>query len=64
MTTVNTFRNTSILVRSYQTAGRTLSHFARRLVYRRTLSVLDQLDDRMLRDIGLTRADLDGLRSR
>lgn len=29
---------------------------------RRTLSQLEQLDDRLLRDIGLTRFDLDAMR--
>jgi uncharacterized protein YjiS (DUF1127 family) len=36
-----------------------LSHiFARR----RTLRALDELDDRLLRDVGLTRSDLETLR--
>jgi len=36
--------------------------FATDLVRRRTLARLDDLDDHLLRDIGLTRGDLDSLR--
>lgn len=43
-----------------------LTHFARACMRsfaeRRTLRTLEQLDDRMLRDIGLTRSDLGAIR--
>ena len=38
--------------------------FTRRLVMQRTVARLSDLDDRMLRDIGLSRGDLDNLRRR
>ena len=59
--------NATTLVRAW--AGRNggplglaLSGLARRLVRDRALLKLHRLDDRLLRDIGLTRADLETMR--
>jgi len=42
--------------------GRALQHFSAVFRRRRACLNLERLDDRLLRDIGLSRADLDGLR--